>query len=302
MSEPVRPLRTVRNVPESVERVLLTGPGALAGRPFRRRGGLQLGASLGADHDRNRHPDARRRLVTLAILTAAGVALVAAGYLMSRGPTAAPTLLSTMLREREQLLIADFDNRTADSLLGPAVTEASDRLRGLTGGRRRVAARVMATLERMRRPRRRGSTRTWRERWRCGRGSRPWSRARWAHAGGQYLLSAQLVAGHRAVTCSPPSVRPRADSSQIVAAIDRLSGNLRARIGESLRTVRGEPPLDQVTTGSLEALWKYSEGLRAGDGAGIIARGGCLAGGGGRARHRLRHGLPDAGWDVQQPG
>jgi tetratricopeptide (TPR) repeat protein len=40
-------------------------------------------------------------------------------------------------------------------------------------------------------------------------------------------------------------------------AVDRLSAQLRARIGESLRSIRGDPPLGEVTTGSLEALRKY---------------------------------------------
>jgi tetratricopeptide (TPR) repeat protein len=96
-----------------------------------------------------------------------------------------------------------------------------------------------------------------------------------AHAGGQYLLSAQLLATSSGDVLAALR-ETAADSSQIVAAIDRLSGNLRARIGESLRTVRGERSLDQVTTGSLEALWKYSEGLRAGDGAGDYARAAAL--------------------------
>jgi hypothetical protein len=53
-----------------------------------------------------------------------------------------------------------------------------------------------------------------------------------------------------------------ADQSVLLAAIDRLSSKLRERIGESLVTIRGEPRLEQVTTGSLAALRKYSEALR----------------------------------------
>jgi tetratricopeptide (TPR) repeat protein len=40
-------------------------------------------------------------------------------------------------------------------------------------------------------------------------------------------------------------------------AVDRLSAQLRERIGESLRSIQGDPPLEEVTTGSLEALRKY---------------------------------------------
>src|SRR5207245_5049760 len=46
---------------------------------------------------------------------------------------------------------------------------------------------------------------------------------------------------------------------------DRLSKRLRERIGESLKTIRTSETLEQVTTGSLEALRKYSQALRAND-------------------------------------
>ena len=69
-------------------------------------------------------------------------------------------------------------------------------------------------------------------------------------------------------TCRWRSRQTAADSTQVIAAIDRLSGKLRERIGESLRSVRSEPPLTQVTTSSLEALWKYTKGQVAGDAGG----------------------------------
>ena len=53
------------------------------------------------------------------------------------------------------------------------------------------------------------------------------------------------------------------DSSAIMTAIDELSKKLRARVGESLRTIRANEPLAEVTTGSLAALLKYSQGMGA---------------------------------------
>jgi tetratricopeptide (TPR) repeat protein len=44
--------------------------------------------------------------------------------------------------------------------------------------------------------------------------------------------------------------------------VGRLTRRLRSRIGESLKAIRASPPLRQVTTPSLEALRKYTEGLR----------------------------------------
>jgi tetratricopeptide (TPR) repeat protein len=40
-------------------------------------------------------------------------------------------------------------------------------------------------------------------------------------------------------------------------AVDRLSAQMRERIGDPLRRIQGDPPLGEVTTGSIEALRKY---------------------------------------------
>ena len=44
----------------------------------------------------------------------------------------------------------------------------------------------------------------------------------------------------------------------MIGAVDALSAKLRERIGESLRSLRAQPPLEQVTTASLEALRKFT--------------------------------------------
>ena len=53
------------------------------------------------------------------------------------------------------------------------------------------------------------------------------------------------------------------DSTEILEAIGNLSRSLRAKIGESLRSVRASPPLIQATTTSLPALRLYSQAVRA---------------------------------------
>jgi tetratricopeptide (TPR) repeat protein len=85
--------------------------------------------------------------------------------------------------------------------------------------------------------------------------------------GDAYLISVELV--------SPTSgevlvaQRETADGLRgIIPAIDRLSRRLRERIGESLRRVRAERPLETVTTPSLDALRKYSLAVRLGVGNG----------------------------------
>jgi eukaryotic-like serine/threonine-protein kinase len=53
--------------------------------------------------------------------------------------------------------------------------------------------------------------------------------------------------------------------SKLVAGVDELTRKLRGKIGESLKSIQSNPPLDQVTTSSYEALKAYSEGARAFD-------------------------------------
>ncbi|NIN73126.1 MAG: tetratricopeptide repeat protein [Gemmatimonadetes bacterium] len=80
--------------------------------------------------------------------------------------------------------------------------------------------------------------------------------------GGGFVVSARLVAAETGEELWTDSEAAR-DSTAIVESIDRLSRRLRERIGESLRTIRSNRPLEQVTTSSLEALQKYSLGARA---------------------------------------
>jgi tetratricopeptide (TPR) repeat protein len=79
--------------------------------------------------------------------------------------------------------------------------------------------------------------------------------------GGGYVLSANLAAAADGSVLT--SVRETAgEPAELLGAIDRLSAKLRERIGESLVSIRANPPLEQVTTSSLAALRKYSEGSR----------------------------------------
>jgi tetratricopeptide (TPR) repeat protein len=76
--------------------------------------------------------------------------------------------------------------------------------------------------------------------------------------GAGYVLSARVVAagtGDALVTARETAAGP----DDLIPAVDRLSGRLRERIGESLRTVRADPPLERFTTTSLEALRLYAQ-------------------------------------------
>jgi Tfp pilus assembly protein PilF len=85
-----------------------------------------------------------------------------------------------------------------------------------------------------------------------------------SRAGTGWSLTAALVppAGGEPLAIAQSPAR---DSTRLLSAVDRVAGELRARIGESAADIRDGPRLERFTTGSLPALLRYSDGLRAHD-------------------------------------
>jgi Tfp pilus assembly protein PilF/tRNA A-37 threonylcarbamoyl transferase component Bud32/TolB-like protein len=193
-----------------------------------------------------------------------GLAVVAGTYTAMRvlgiGPIGT-LVASGVLKNRDKLILADFENRAADSTLGPSVTEAfrvdlqqSQSLRLVD------AAEINDALRRMERPSGSpigsGLAREIAER----SGIKAVVSGQIDPVGTSYVLSASLLdaTDGRVLT----AVRETADGpGDLLKAIDKLSAKLRERIGESLVTIRESPPLERVTTASLPALRKYSEAV-----------------------------------------
>jgi eukaryotic-like serine/threonine-protein kinase len=192
----------------------------------------------------------------------------AAGYMAMRllgiGPLGT-LVASGVIKNREPLVLANFDNRTADSTLGPSLTEAFRVDLSQSPTVRLVDPAALAgALVRMQRPP--GTpldaalARELAERERA----KAVVVGEVDPVGKGYVLSASLVSsadGHVLTAVRETA----ADDGALIRAMDRLSRKLRERIGESLRTIRASAPLEQVTTASLEALRKYTEGVRADD-------------------------------------
>ena len=198
----------------------------------------------------------RRRLWTLlgGAAAIAVLATISAAHYTARAPT-----------REAGILVADFRNHTRDSLLAGAVTEA---LRAdLSQSRRtRVMSRaeVQTVLDRMRQPTGDiGSdviVREVAER----HGVTAFVTGDVASIGTGYSVSAELIAVNTGEVLV--SVRENAtDSTGVLAALDKLSDALRRGIGESRWSVRATPPLEEVTTSSLQALRLYSQAIRVGD-------------------------------------
>jgi tetratricopeptide (TPR) repeat protein len=82
--------------------------------------------------------------------------------------------------------------------------------------------------------------------------------------GSGFVLSVRLLATKDGTTLLAER-ESAANAAGLITAVDKLSKKVREGIGESLRTVRGGEPLEDVTTKSLDALRKFSQGERAAD-------------------------------------
>ena len=81
-------------------------------------------------------------------------------------------------------------------------------------------------------------------------------------AGRGFVLTARVLEPSGGTTLA--SARETApDTASVLEAIDKLSKRIRERVGESYASLRADPPLEKVTTGSLEALQRYTEALHA---------------------------------------
>jgi eukaryotic-like serine/threonine-protein kinase len=198
-----------------------------------------------------------------------GLALVAAGYVTLRlfgiGPVG--TLLAKgAIKAREPIILADFQNRTADSGLGQTLTEAFRVDLSQSPAVRLVdAARIADGLRRMRDDPGARLTPALARDVAQRAGVKAVVTGAIDPVGKGYVLVASVVSAEDGTVLA--SVRETAtDETALIPALDRLSHALRERIGESLTTIRGNDPLEQVTTPSLDALQHYTAAVRAQNG------------------------------------
>ena len=189
-----------------------------------------------------------------------------AGYMAMRllgiGPLGT-LVASGVLKNREPVILADFQNRSTDSTLGPSLTAAFRVDLSESPTVRLVDAEaIAAALRRMERPSATLLDAVLAREIAQRENVKAVVTGELDPVGRGYVLSASLVAavdGHVLT-----ALRETADNdAALIGALDRLSRKLRERIGESLKSIRASEPLAQVTTGSLDALRKYSEAGRA---------------------------------------
>jgi len=206
-----------------------------------------------------------RKAVLGGGLAFGALAVVAGAYtamrLLGIGPVGT-LVASGVLKDREPLVLADFENRSADSTLGPSLTEAfrvdlsqSPTIRLLD------ASSIADALRRMERTETGSLPATLARELAEREGIKGVVTGQIAPVGKGYVLSATLLGAADGHVLT--AVRESAENDgELLNAIGRLSKKLRERVGESLVSIRETAPLQQVTTASLPALRRYSEALR----------------------------------------
>ncbi len=206
-----------------------------------------------------------KRAITGGALALTALLVATVGYAVARnyGIGSAATLLSSgAIGSGDRFVLADFQNRTSDSSLGTSVTEAlrvdlgqSSVVRILSD--REVAAALTRMTLRPGLPLHDSLAIQLAQR----EGAKAVIVGEVSTLGTGFVLTAKVLESSTGETRA--SVRATAaDAGQLLAALNDLSGQLRERIGESLKSIRASDPLEQVTTGSLQALQEYSLGAR----------------------------------------
>jgi tetratricopeptide (TPR) repeat protein/tRNA A-37 threonylcarbamoyl transferase component Bud32 len=206
-----------------------------------------------------------RRALLGGGLAFSALAVVTLGYVLSRalgiGPAASLISKGTMA-SRQRVILADFDNRTSDSSRGPTVTE----LMRVGLSRSTVISlvdpdQVGRILDMMQRSLAQGLPGPVALEAAARDGIKGVITGEIAPVGSGLSITAQLLAQDGTVLLAESENIK--DPNDLVAGVDRLSGRIREKFGESLRNIRANQPLDRVTTGSMKALRAFSLGLQA---------------------------------------
>ena len=178
------------------------------------------------------------------------------------GP-AASLLAAGVIERDEAILLADFQSPTGDDLLAGAITEAF-RIDFEQSPMVRVVApgAVREGLLRMQRAPDTPLAPALARELALREGIKAVILGEINRVGTGSIVSVRLVTpeSEEAVVSFRETI---SDDSEIISAVDRLSNRMRERMGESLRSVRASEPLEQVSTASLVALRRYSQGVRA---------------------------------------
>jgi len=209
-----------------------------------------------------------RRTQRAGIVTAVLFVLSLATVLVLRqfgiGP-AASLLASGAITGDSRVLVAQFSTTASDTSLATVVAQAMRTALGQSDAIRLVtAAEVAVGLSRMTLPSTTPLTETTAQELATREGIPLLVTGQVASLGNGFMVSVNLVRADSGTVLT--SVQQGADGpGTLLEAIDAIARDLRARIGESLRSVARAPRLQEATTASLDALREYTRGVELGD-------------------------------------
>jgi tetratricopeptide (TPR) repeat protein/predicted Ser/Thr protein kinase/anti-sigma-K factor RskA len=193
--------------------------------------------------------------------TAVLVAALIAGGLYWRSRSVAPTTKATALTEKDTVVLADFDNKTGDTVFDDALKQALAVQLGQSPFLNILSDRkVEETLHLMGRTSNDRITRDVARELCIRTGSKAFLLGSISNLGGQYVI------GLDAIGCSSGDTLAKeqeeaATKQEVLKALGNAASSLRSKLGESLSTIQKFDVPVEATTPSLEALKAFSMGI-----------------------------------------
>jgi len=216
----------------------------------------------------------RTRLAGIAAAVAVVLGLVAVLGLRQFGIGPAASLLAAgRVQADSRILVAEFAATTSDSSLGSVLAQAMRTSLAQSNAVQLVAASyVAAALRRMTLPANTHVTDAVARDLAQRNGIPLVITGQITTVGSGFLLTANIVRSDSGTVLATLQ-RGAKGADDLLAAVDNVARDVRARLGESLKSVAQAPALEDVTTASLPALRAYTLGVQAGDVEGDFVRG-----------------------------
>ena len=205
-------------------------------------------------------PPAKRPIwkILLPVVGVVIAALAAVLYLRSRS---APVAKSTMLSEKDLVVLADFDNTTGDVVFDGALKQALGVELGQSPFLNILSDRKTAqTLKLMGRTSSDRITREVASELCLRTGSKAYILGSISNLGGQYVIGIDAIGCSTGDTLAKEQEQA-AGKQDVLKALNSAASKLRAQLGESLASVQKFDVPVEATTPSLEALKAFSMGV-----------------------------------------
>ncbi len=206
----------------------------------------------------------RRSILTGAIsFGVLGLAVIAYTVMRLSGIGPFGTLQAKgLIKDKQPILLAEFESRSSDTTLAPTLTEALRVDLSQSPSVKLVQPQEVAdALTRMQRPHGAILTPELAREIAQREGIPAVVVGEIDPVGKSYVVAAKVISASTGAVLTAQRETAASDA-ELIPALDRLSRSLRERIGESLVSIRADEPLERVSTSSLEALRRYTQGIR----------------------------------------